>query len=316
MASIRRLDYPDSAYEVVTTRGTNPSAGRNQGARLARGEILAFLDDDATIPPDYLLEAEAFFREYPEIDIVGGPQLTATDDQGFSRISWYALSSMFGAWKVSRRYALREIRLNADETAVSSANLLCRKRVLDTVAFDTTLFPGEDPKFIADAIRAGFRIAYSPAIRLYHRRRATVPALMRQIFSYGKARPRKETLLETLRMPFFFVPSLFLLYLIGLGAVTAVQPWIVGEALSFGGGLTNEPMPGKLLFLPLLIYAAAAVLFGIYDSARNRDLKAVFVLPFMYPLIHLSYGLGMIRGYADRLRFIPGIKSRKPSGLI
>lgn len=299
--SINNLDYPESEFEVVAVRGMNPSENRNLGARQAKGEILAFLDDDAAIPVGYLREAEKFFEKYPDVDIVGGPQLTSKEEQGFSRFSWYALSSIFGAWKVSNRYAVRRTRFNVDETAVSSANLLCKKRVMESISFDTGLFPGEDPKFIADAAKAGFNIAYYPSIFLYHRRRPTLTRLMQQIFTYGQARPLKETIRETMKMPFFFAPSLFLLYLIGLAVLMAVKPQLIGEALKAGGEFRQAPVMAKIIFLPLIVYAAAAVIFGIYDSIRNRDYKAVFVLPFIYPAIHLSYGLGMIRGHLKKL---------------
>jgi len=297
ITSINNLDYPESAFEVVTVRGTNPSENRNQGAEQALGEILIFLDDDATIPADYLREAEAFFKKYPDVDIVGGPQLTTKEDKGFSKISSYALSSVFGAWKVSRRYAVRKVGFNVDETAVSSANLLCKKEVLEKVAFDKDLFPGEDPKFIADAGKAGFHIAYSPAILLYHRRRPTVTELMRQIFSYGKTRPRKETLRETMRMPFFFIPSLFLMYLVGLVVLLVARSQFLPEALEISSGMKGLPVMGKIFFSPLMAYVLSSVFFGVYDSLKNRDCKAAFVLPFIYPVIHLSYGLGMIWGY-------------------
>ena len=44
------------------------------------------------------------------------------------------------------------------------------------------------------------------------------------------------------------------------------------------------------------------VLFSLYESVKNKDYKAVFILPFVYLLIHLSYGIGMIRGYIGKLR--------------
>jgi len=43
------------------------------------------------------------------------------------------------------------------------------------------------------------------------------------------------------------------------------------------------------------------ILFGIGDSIKNKDYKAIFILPLIYPLIHLSYGYGMIYGYLKKL---------------
>lgn len=294
LESIKNIDYPESAFEVVVSRGANPSANRNEGARRAKGEIIAFLDDDAVIPDNYLKEAEAFFIKHPDIDIVGGPQLTAKDDKFFPRISGYALSSNFGTWKVSTRYSGRKISLNVDETAVSSANLLCRKEVMERVVFDAKFYPGEDPRFIADAKKAGFMVAYTPAIRLYHRRRPTIGTLMKQIYGYGKARPQKETICETMSMPFFFVPSLFLIYLVSLTAVIVVIPHIVREAVS--GTLSGW----QAVFLPLVLYIISAFFSGIYDSVKNNDYKAMVFLPVVYPAIHLSYGWGMIMGYLKK----------------
>ncbi len=303
LSSIRRLDYPESAYEVVVVRGTNPSANRNRGADQALGGILVFLDDDASIPTDYLQQAEAFFVKYPAVDIVGGPQLTSKEDKSFSKISWYALSSIFGAWKVSHRYSVRRTRLNVDETAVSSANLLCRKQVLARTRFDTRLFPGEDPKFIADARKAGFKIAYSPKILLYHRRRPTLGRLVQQVFTYGKTRPQKETIQETMKMPFFFVPTLFLLYLLTLGSLILIKPQLPGITLTRSNGLMGLSSTGAMVLFPLMSYLLSAVFFSIYDAAKNRDHKALFILPFIYPAIHLSYGSGMLWGYIRKIKF-------------
>lgn len=295
LTSIGRLEYPAAGFELLVVRGSNPSANRNRGARQARGDILVFLDDDAAIPADYLRQAELFFARHPAVDIVGGPQLTSKEDRGFSKISWYALSSIFGAWKVSNRYAVRKARFNVDETAVSSANLLCRKQVLEKIAFDTRLFPGEDPKFIADARKAGFNIAYCPTILLYHHRRPTIVRLIQQVFSYGKARPQKEPFRDTLRMPFFFAPSLFLFYLLGLCCLVTVKPQLISDTRT-----------GAIVFSPLLTYVFSAIFFGIYDALKHRDMRAVFFLPFIYPVIHISYGAGMVWGYCRKMVRRPG----------
>lgn len=279
LSSINNLDFPKKDFEVIVEKGTNPSDNRNRGFEKAKGKIIVLLDDDAVLEKDYLIKAKEFFEKYPSIDIVGGPQLTPKNEKGFAKISGYALSSKFGAWKLSGRYSPQKEIMDVDETSLTSANLICKKEVMKKVKFDSSLFPGEDPKFISDAKKENFRVAYSPSIILYHRRRGSIKALIKQMFNYGKARPAKEKFRETLKKPFFLVPSLFFLYLL----------WLI--ATSMWGGFS------VLAAVPLLIYFIIAVLFSFYDSAKNKNLLSFFVLPFIYLAIHLSYGAGMIWGY-------------------
>ena len=294
--SIKKLDYPKSEFHVVVVKGRNPSENRNKGASNARGEIIAFLDDDAVLDKNYLKNAEEFFEKYPEIDIVGGPQLTPLDEKGFAKISGYALSSKFGAWKVSSRYSVTKINLNVDETALTSANLFCRREVMEKIRFDPKLFPGEDPKFIDDAKKQGFKVAYSPDIILYHRRRSSIKALVKQIFNYGKVRPAKESFIKTIHMGFFLIPSIFLIYLISLLFAIIINLSTTGNFIAVENRF--------LWFAPLILYGMLTLLFSLYDSIKNKNYKAILFLPFIYPIIHMSYGAGMIWGYLKKLKKI------------
>ena len=154
------------------------------------------------------------------------------------------------------------------------------------VKFDTKLFPGEDPKFIEDSKKAGFKVAYSPDIIIYHRRRPTIKGLTKQIFSYGKTRTQKEKFTGTIKRPFFLIPSLFVIYLLVLGGIATASVLITGDLDII-----------KPLSLPLIFYILLNLLFSLYESFKNKDFKAVFILPFIFLIIHLSYGIGMIYGY-------------------
>ncbi|MDD5012030.1 MAG: glycosyltransferase [Candidatus Nanoarchaeia archaeon] len=293
LESLKELDYPKKDFHVIVIKGTNPSENRNKGAEKATGEILVFLDDDGVVEKDYLKNLENFFISHSEIDIVGGPQLTPKDEKGFAKISGYALSSKFGAAKVAGRYK-GKLNLNANECDVTSANLACKKEVMDKIKFDTKLFPGEDPKFIADAKREGFKVACSPDFVIYHRRRADMKSLMKQIFNYGKVRPAKEKFSETLKKPSFLIPSLFVFYILFLIGTSVKEVAITGAIIS-------TTIIDGLSFLPLIAYTALNILFSLYESIKNKDFKSVFVLPVVYFMIHLSYGTGMIYGYIKKL---------------
>lgn len=300
--SIKELDYPKSEYHVVVVKGLNPSENRNKGYRHSKGEIIVFLDDDAHIEKDYLRQIDRFFDSYPQIDIVGGPQLTPLSDKGFARYSGMTLSSLFGAWKIANRYSEKKVNLNVDETALTSANMIVRKHVMTKVLFDPKLFPGEDPKFIYDAKVNGFKVAYSPDIKIYHMRRHDIKSFSKQIYNYGVTRPKKESIIQTLKMPFFLIPSLFLIYLVILLLTFIINPQLTGQVINIDGINIIKLNPiGVIFTIPLALYIVLAIIFGLYDSVKHKEYKAIFVLPFIYPIIHLSYGWGFIRGYLNKI---------------
>jgi len=299
--SIKELDYPKSEFHVVVVKGLNPSDNRNKGVEKAKGDIIVFLDDDALMEKNYLKEAEKFLNEHPEIDIVGGPQLSPKNEEGFAKISGYGLSSKFGAWSVSHRYIARKESLDVDETAITSANLLCKKHVLEKVKFDTKLFPGEDPKFIEDAKNIGFRVAYTPGLIVYHKRRPTLGLFMKQMFNYGKVRPFKESFSSTLKRPFFLAPSAFIIYLLFLLSISMYNPNITGDAINSYSQLNLKNLNfSTIIFLPLFLYVLISLLFSLHDASKNNNFKAVLFMPFIYLLIHVCYGTGMIWGYAKK----------------
>tara|TARA_Y100000034_G_scaffold19272_1_gene21685 strand:- start:6726 stop:7685 length:960 start_codon:yes stop_codon:yes gene_type:complete len=299
--SIKKLDYPKSEFHVIIIKGKNPSDNRNKGATNAKGEIIGFLDDDAVVDEDLLKNVEEFFKEHQNIDIVGGPQLTPYDEIGFAKISGYALSSKFGAWNLSQRYSRKKLNLNADEGSITSANLFVKKNVIDKIKFDSNLFPGEDPKFIDDAKKYGFNVAYSPDLIIYHRRRPNIKSLIKQIFNYGKVRPAKESFISTLKKPFFLIPSVFFIYLIILLVLSISNPTITAGVIGIGNN-TNYLSLNFLLFVPLFLYIFINLGFSAYDSIKNKAYRAIFILPFIYPIIHVSYGIGMIYGHLKKLR--------------
>lgn len=261
--------------EIIIELGENPSRNRNNGIRKARAPLVAFINAHSIPPDDWATKAVHFFKKYPKIDIFGGPQLTAPTEAHFGKISGYALSSIFGVADVGARYKRKSVNFNANEKDLTSANLICKKKVVEAINFDESLWPGEDPKFIADAKRAGFKAAYSPELFIYHKRRDNMRDFAQQIFRYGMARPQKESFFETLRKPFFLAPFLFVIYLAIFTILTFVNYFFL---------------------FPILLYVVLLIVFSIHECIKNNDLKAIFYLPIIFFSIHVFYGLGFIYG--------------------
>ncbi|MBI2448954.1 glycosyltransferase [Candidatus Pacearchaeota archaeon] len=272
------LDSIKKQNEKINTiieEGSNPSENRNNGIKKSKTKLIGFINAHSILPEKWASEVIKFFGEHPNIDIVGGPQLTSKNDPIFERASGYALSSVFGAAEASTRYKIKELNLNANEKHLTSANLICKRKVAEKIKFDESLWPGEDPRFLSDAKNYGFKIAYSPDIVVYHKRRGTFNGLIKQIFNYGLTRPKKEGLKETIKKPIFLVPSLFLLYIIFLPILIMIHFMFV---------------------IPLILYWILNFSFSLYEGIKNKEIVSVFLLPILFFVIHISYGLGFLYG--------------------
>ncbi|MDO8460314.1 MAG: glycosyltransferase [Nanoarchaeota archaeon] len=279
LTHIKNMDYPSGKFEVIVIKGLNVPDNRNQGVKKSKGEIVVFLDDDAVIEKDFLKNLEKFFNSHPQIDIVGGPQLSPDDEPWFARISGYALEDIFGTFDVRKRYSKSVLNLNANSTYITGANFTVRKKVFDVLDFDLSLYPADDVHFINMAKKKGFKIAYNPEMVVYHRRRANLKGLAKQVFDYGKVRPQTDFVGRIIKKPFFLVPSFFLLYLVFLPTLLLIS---------------------RLFLLPLLAYFALDVVFSAYESFKHKSLLALVLLPFIFFIIHVTYGAGVLIGLVRR----------------
>ena len=67
----------------------------NTGLTLARGEILAFTDDDVRVAPDWLLQLRHSFTAHPTVDYIGGrvlPEWTAPPPPWLTTAHWSPLA--------------------------------------------------------------------------------------------------------------------------------------------------------------------------------------------------------------------------------
>ena len=271
--SLKNVDYPKENYEIIVEKGTNPSINRDNGIKKSKFDKLIFLDDDAYIEDNFLNNIKSFFEKYPEIDIVGGIQLTPESDNQFSRISGIALSSYFGAYRMKNRYYSTRLNLDANEKDLTSAIFITKKHVFDKIeGFNPNYFPGEDPEFFIRAKKNNFKLASDPNIKIYHKRRPNLNSFVKQIYFYGKVRP---SISKNFLTSIFIMPALFFVYLLILPFLFFIN---------------------KFFLLPLIIYILASIFFSAYESIKNKSLLSFVSLPFIYLIMHISYGIGSITG--------------------
>lgn len=91
------LDYPqiDFIYFIETNQGL--SYARNRGVGESRGDILVFVDDDATVFEHYLSAVDSFFRDYPAAVACGGPIMPVYEIEKPKWLSYYTEQLIGGA---------------------------------------------------------------------------------------------------------------------------------------------------------------------------------------------------------------------------
>jgi len=170
------LDGLDVRFVRQENRG--PAAARNAGARVARGEFLAFTDDDCRPEPLWLSALSDTLSKAPDA-LVGGYVPNALRTNVFAQTSQDLvdyLNEYFGAEHGSAQF-------------FTSNNLACRReRFLALGGFDESfpLAAGEDREFGMRWRDRGGPLLFAPAAVVSHAHDLSLARFWRQHANYGR----------------------------------------------------------------------------------------------------------------------------------
>ena len=267
------LDWPAEQLELLVAEGTCPSRQRNLAVQQARGEIVYFLDDDSLIAPDALQRLTNLFLD-PAVVAVGGPSLTPSDDSLLQRCFGALFTSLLGAGGVRNRYqAVGELRQTTERELILCNLAFRRSAFLDQGGLDERLYPNEENELLDRLRRSGGVLLHDPGLAVWRSQRSTVTAFAKQLFRYGRGRA-EQTRIAGYPGLMPFVPLLFVIYLLTL-PVAAHLFW----------------------FAPLALYLLADVICSLRATLRYRTPAFLLLLPFLFPLLHISNGLGLLLGF-------------------
>lgn len=293
IAHCQRLDYPDyeiivlpdspfsqnwGDVKVVPTGPVGPSEKRDKGMEKAKGEILAFLDDDAFPSPDWLKNAARHFQN-KEVAAVGGPAVTPPTDTLKQRASGFVYSSLLGGGNYRYRYFPASLREVDD---YPTCNLLVRKSILEELGgFGSLFWPGEDTVLCLNITqKLGKKIVYDPSVLVYHHRRPLFLPHLKQIKNYALHRGYfvKHFPETSLRLS-YLLPSLLLGALVGGTVISLFNSFL------------------RVFFLSMVLLYLGLV---FSSSIRPKHLRVSLLAFLGIILTHLTYGIFFIQGLMMR----------------
>ena len=297
LASLAAQDHPEDRLEVLVYDGESDddsvalaeafAAGRpgwsvrtnarriqaaawNAGIAVARGDVVGIVSGHAELAPSYVSAAVAAL-ERTGADMVGGP-VQAIGEGPIGEAVATATSTPFGVGGARHHYL-------AEAAEVDTVFMgLCRRETYRRFPFNEAMVRNQDDELSYRLLDAGGRIVCDPAIQSVYRNRSSIAGLWRQYFDYGRwkvlvlrAHPRQVR-------PRHLAP------------VVLVTTLVAGAAFS------PVSRPIRALLLAELGLYAAAIVVAVRRYGSGRPPGTAAALGVVYPVLHVSYGLGMLRG--------------------
>lgn len=202
--SLAKLEYPRDRFEVivvddgsslslepvvasfrellpvrlVSQPNAGPAAARNTGSVHAKGELLAYTDDDCTPDSKWLRIFANQFISYPD-HLIGGRMVNLLPGNLYSEASQQLISYLYDYYNRGR----------GRNPFFASSNIALPARLFHEVGgFDATfpLAAGEDREFCDRWLHHGYLMIYAPEAVVYHSHVLNLRRFCRQHFNYGR----------------------------------------------------------------------------------------------------------------------------------
>jgi cellulose synthase/poly-beta-1,6-N-acetylglucosamine synthase-like glycosyltransferase len=286
---VRRLNLDlDLNLRLIDNPGRIVPSALNTALGVAKGDIVVRVDGHCEIPPDYVRRCVEHIVN-DGVDGVGGSVETVGETRTAETIA-AAMSSRFGVGDSA-------FRTESGKTMFVDTipfPAYTRSVIERAGGYDEELVRCQDDEYNYRLREMGVKLLLAADVRSKYYSRASLGSLWKQYFQYGFYKVRvlqKHPKQMRLRQ---FVPPMFTLsVIIVLGLWFLVPRCWIGLALVAGS------------------YVVANVGASVLTAAK-KGWRHLPLLPIVYAILHLSYGLGFLIGlfrfwnrWGDRVGRVP-----------
>jgi GT2 family glycosyltransferase len=163
---------------LVSQHNRGPATARNNGAAMAKGQFLAFTDDDCAPASSWLRRLATRFEKSPD-HVIGGKTVNGLPGNMYSTVTQMIVDYLIdhsGATRNQRRF-------------FPSNNFAVPADAFNAVGGFDTDFPlgaGEDRELSQRLVDHDYLLVYAPEAIVYHLHSFTLSTFLRRHFDYGR----------------------------------------------------------------------------------------------------------------------------------
>ncbi|MFL6098449.1 MAG: glycosyltransferase family 2 protein [Actinomycetales bacterium] len=273
-----QLAAGDARVHLVDNPGGRTADALNRAIKAATGDVVVRVDGHGLLDPDYVRTAVDTLESTGAANV--GGIMDAEGTTPFERAVAAAMTSRLGVG--AARFHTGGQAGPADTVYLG----VFRRSWLDRVGgYDPHFVRAQDWEMNHRIRRAGGLVWFTPDLRVRYRPRATLKALSRQYFEYGRwRRVVSRAHRGTVNLRYLAAPVAVAGVVLGTVAGVAVTPW----ALVLPTG-----------YVAIVFAGSATVGSGLGAAERVR-------LPLVLATMHMSWGIGFLTSPAslvpDQLR--------------
>jgi glycosyltransferase involved in cell wall biosynthesis len=256
--------------------------GLNIGIKEAKGDFIVRMDAHASYEKDYISKCIFYFKKY-EVDNVGGIIKTLPGSETIiAKAISLSLSHVFGAGNSYFRIGSKEPQFV--DTVFGGCY---KKEIFNKIGFfNEKMIRSQDFEFNLRLKQSGGKILLVPSIISYYYSQPTILGFLKHNFidgfwiTYPYSKFKIEAFSWRHLTPLVFILSLFCNFL-----------------LSFFSYLFTF-----LFVSEIFLYVFFNLYFSLKISLRQKDLRYFFILPVIFLIRHIFYGIGSFFGLFNFLK--------------